>query len=281
MLDKEAIREAADIQVVAEEIGIPIQLGKKRPLILCPCHNDRNFGSCYLDLGRNEFKCYSCGAHGDVFDLVQAAMGVSFGKAKEIVAEICGGTAQFETNDRNTAKAVYSGIIPKADQEFIGIKNAPVYADVELCDSLEELDDENRAYAVPVYDKEDGCIGYRLQKRVVANPLYALMQEDPEMYRSMIDNFCESTIERYHNVITLLHKPDIQNESLRHFAADVKKYNAYEEIARHISSFIKKAQNISAKYGNGKVTKAEYSGDAERLSAIANSIWAQEKEAPF
>lgn len=281
MLDKEAIREAADIQVVAEEIGIPIQLGKKNPMILCPCHDDEHFGSCYLDLKRNTFKCYSCGAHGDVFALVQAAMGVSFARAKEIVAEICGGSTQFKIQPGDETDIAYSGMIPRVDQEFIGLQNTPVYVSSGFYNSLEEIDDEERAQAETIYDKDNYVVGYCTTRKAASNPLYTLMKDDPEMYRFMIDSFCENTIERYQRVITLFHRPGISETALGRFVEDVNKYGLYDEIVKYVSSAVKRAQRISVKYGNGNAVKAEASADIERLSALANSIWAKDKEAPF
>ena len=48
----------------------------------CPVHNgaDRN---CKLDSGPKGFKCFVCGAHGDVIDLVQTVQGVTFRSAIE------------------------------------------------------------------------------------------------------------------------------------------------------------------------------------------------------
>lgn len=95
MLDKEAIREDADLFVIADELGVPIfeqkssySKRKDKHLIYCPCHNDHHLGSCYIT--HRKFYCYSCNAEGDVFGFVQAIPNVSFPESLKIVADICG-----------------------------------------------------------------------------------------------------------------------------------------------------------------------------------------------
>ena len=87
--DTERVRAANDIvRVVAEHIAIR-RRGSKRYWGLCPFHKERtpSFAVCS---SRQRFKCFGCGVHGDVFDFVQRIEGVSFQKAKEILAARAG-----------------------------------------------------------------------------------------------------------------------------------------------------------------------------------------------
>lgn len=283
MLDKEAIKEAADIQIVAEEIGIPMSMRGRKPMILCPCHDDEHFGSCFLNLEKNTFKCYSCGAHGDVFRLVQAALNVSFEESQEIVADTCGGSRQFELNG-DEEKRLYEMrelMIPRADQDFIGLSNEPVYADIAYCSDADDLDDYDKPNAVEVVNEDMHVVGYRVRKRATSNPLYDLMQSDKEMYRRLIDDFCQRTVEKYQRVIDALNAPFPENTELGSGIRMVRKYATDFELIDALTRLIKRAQNISAKYGDGRAITANASPDIARLSALANSIWAKDLDAPF
>jgi len=283
MLDKEAIREAADILVVAEEIGIPIQMSGKKPQIICPCHDDQRFGSCYLDTERKTFRCYSCGAKGDIFTLVQAALNISFPEAKAVVAETCGGTAQFEMSGEDIKRSYqYSGMmLPKADQDFLGIQNGAIYTDVAFFEDAADVDDSQRHNIVAEYDSEDRIAGCRVQKRIMSNPLYSLMRDSEHEYHELIDVFCQRKIDHLHKLIVAFQEePNKQTELGRAIWAILKHITVSETISE-LTAEIKRAQSISAKYGNGSVISIEVSPYMEQLSAIANNIWMQDKEAPF
>ena len=71
---------ATPIEGVADELGIKVV----RHLALCPFHGDRH-PSLYFDVKRNRFKCFACGASGDVIDLVMKYNNVGF---KEAVGRI-------------------------------------------------------------------------------------------------------------------------------------------------------------------------------------------------
>ena len=71
---------ATPIEGVADELGIEVV----RHMALCPFHGDRH-PSLYFDVKRNRFKCFACGASGDVIDLVMKYNNVGF---KEAVGRI-------------------------------------------------------------------------------------------------------------------------------------------------------------------------------------------------
>ena len=71
---------ATPIEEVARELGMRVV----RHTALCPFHNDKN-PSLHFHRGKNRYKCFACGASGDVVDLVMRYNNVGF---KEAVAEI-------------------------------------------------------------------------------------------------------------------------------------------------------------------------------------------------
>ena len=71
---------ATPIEEVAKRLGMRVV----RHTALCPFHNDKN-PSLHFHRGKNRYKCFACGASGDVVDLVMRYNNVGF---KEAVAEI-------------------------------------------------------------------------------------------------------------------------------------------------------------------------------------------------
>ena len=64
------------IEGVAEQLGLKITHFKT----LCPFHND-NHPSLSIHVRRNSYKCFVCGAHGGVIDLVMQVLGINFKEA--------------------------------------------------------------------------------------------------------------------------------------------------------------------------------------------------------
>ena len=303
MLDKEAIRDAADITIVAEEIGVPIKYGGPKPLILCPCHNDQHFGSCYLK-PNNTFKCYSCGAFGDVFTLVQKALNISFAEAVAVVAETCGGTKQFEMSEDEKSEVMERNgmLLSKGDQDFLGLRSEPVYTDIGWRD-IGELEEDDERFASEAFDEDGRFIGYRLQKKVSGNPLLDLLKSSPDEYHELIDRYCDKRIKFFRNVISLATAPDllrperffdmedappevvpVLTESYNHTVAYMQKILqvvSLQEIIEEISALIKRAQDISVRFGAGGAISKDDPADIERLTSLANSIWLQDALAPF
>jgi len=84
-----AIKNAVDIvALVSEYLGPPSRSGSKYKA-LCPFHDDHN-PSLELNPERQSFKCWSCGAGGDVFDFVKEYERVDFPEALRMLAERAG-----------------------------------------------------------------------------------------------------------------------------------------------------------------------------------------------
>ena len=74
-IDLDEIR-ATPIEEVAENLGI----GIVRHMALCPFHNDKH-PSLHFDLKKNRYKCFACGASGNVIDLVMRYNNMEFKEA--------------------------------------------------------------------------------------------------------------------------------------------------------------------------------------------------------
>jgi DNA primase len=83
-----AIKQAVDIVALVGDY-LPLHRAGSKFKALCPFHNDHN-PSLELNPDRQSFKCWSCGAGGDVFDFVQAYERVEFPEALRMLADRAG-----------------------------------------------------------------------------------------------------------------------------------------------------------------------------------------------
>ncbi|MHC5543288.1 CHC2 zinc finger domain-containing protein, partial [Singulisphaera rosea] len=87
-----AIKNAVDIVALAGET-LPLHASGSKFKALCPFHDDHN-PSLELNPERQSYKCWSCGAGGDVFDFVMAREVVEFPEALRMLAERAGVTLE-------------------------------------------------------------------------------------------------------------------------------------------------------------------------------------------
>jgi DNA primase len=82
------VKAASDIVAVVESY-LKVTPAGKTFKALCPFHNDSR-PSLDVDPQRQRYKCWSCGAHGDVFSFVMHMEKVGFKEARAILAEKVG-----------------------------------------------------------------------------------------------------------------------------------------------------------------------------------------------
>ncbi|HVH97409.1 MAG TPA: DNA primase [Enhygromyxa sp.] len=93
----ERIRESVDIvDVVGGHVGLK-RSGKQFKGV-CPFHEEKS-PSFYVDPVRRSFKCFGCGAWGDVFDFVQKVEGVGFLAAVRSLGSRVGVALPDQTSD--------------------------------------------------------------------------------------------------------------------------------------------------------------------------------------
>ena len=83
---KEQLKSAIDISAVVGEYVRLRKSGTQRSMGLCPFHNEKS-PSFTVHAVHQFYKCFSCGAGGDVFDFVMRIEGVSFYEALKMLAE--------------------------------------------------------------------------------------------------------------------------------------------------------------------------------------------------
>ena len=77
-----------DIEDVCEYEGIEVKNIRGHKQILCPFHNDQNYGSCFIK--NNRIHCFSCGESADSIKLVRHIENLSFVDALRVIGEIGG-----------------------------------------------------------------------------------------------------------------------------------------------------------------------------------------------
>lgn len=122
---KTAIKSAVDIVGLVGEY-LPIRRAGSRYKALCPFHDDRN-PSLELNPQRQTFKCWSCGAGGDVFDFIQLYERVEFPEALRMLAERSGivleapprGTTDPRPGSEGPSKSELLEVLDWAERLFV------------------------------------------------------------------------------------------------------------------------------------------------------------------
>ena len=83
-----AIKQAVDIVALIGDY-LPLHRAGAKFKALCPFHDDHN-PSLEVNPDRQSYKCWSCGAGGDIFDFVQNYERVEFPEALRMLAERAG-----------------------------------------------------------------------------------------------------------------------------------------------------------------------------------------------
>jgi len=102
----EQVRERINIREMIESYGIPLKKRGPRYVGLCPLHHERT-PSFYANPDQQNYHCFGCGAHGDVFSFVMAMDHVSFPEAKRRLAARVGIPLDDSSPSRET-RAVWA-----------------------------------------------------------------------------------------------------------------------------------------------------------------------------
>ena len=110
------IKAASDIVAV---VGAYLSLhpAGKTYKALCPFHNDTR-PSMDVDPARQRYKCWSCGAAGDVFAFVQHAEKVGFREARQILAQRAGIKLDDTQSPQDQARTRLLGVMRWAVEQY-------------------------------------------------------------------------------------------------------------------------------------------------------------------
>ena len=71
----DAISSVSTMDII-DSFAVPNRTRRGRTYILCPGHDDHNFGSCYIDKNDNGYYCYVCGEHVQKWEMVLKLNGI-------------------------------------------------------------------------------------------------------------------------------------------------------------------------------------------------------------
>lgn len=123
----DAIKQSVDLVNLASEYGLALHRAGSKYKALCPFHDDHN-PSMYVDPDRQSYKCWSCGAGGDVIAFVQGFERVDFLEAIRMLAERAGISLESPA-DRSAAptgpsKSELLAVCAWAQQQFLAALKA-------------------------------------------------------------------------------------------------------------------------------------------------------------
>jgi DNA primase len=105
-VDFRHVKASANFEPVLAHYGFKFVGKGSQKTILCPFHDDKN-PSCNVNLDKNVFHCFACGAKGNVLEFVAKKEGVDLRSAALMLADWCGfelSERQVETDTPKTQK---------------------------------------------------------------------------------------------------------------------------------------------------------------------------------
>lgn len=215
MHDTELLKNI-DITEVCDLLDIEMQPRGNGISILCPIHNDTNFGSCFLR--NNRWHCFVCNEGGDAISLVMATLNLSFTEACAWLDE------KFSLN--TTSYAEHFVRMPPADiLDLLNANPEPVWETLYMVspDYVPQRNERVRYVGTDgIYAEADeeeqkrypnGY--YLLERKVDANPLKTLLNEDPRTAVSLLGDMAVAKTEELcanENFYTDIFKQYIPNE---------------------------------------------------------------------
>ena len=114
-----AIKQSLDLVALVGEY-LPLHRSGSKYKALCPFHDDHN-PSLELNPERQSYKCWSCGAGGDIFDFVKNIERVDFSEALRMLAERAGVTLEGSAqgpNSRGPSRTELMAVTEWAERAF-------------------------------------------------------------------------------------------------------------------------------------------------------------------
>lgn len=263
--DKDSIKEEGSPEIVAELLGIQTRRYGNRISILCPCHDDRHYGSCFLT--KDGFHCYACHANGTVFDMVMKTMNMGFSDACQYLGDMLG--LEPISND-GQPKPLPKKIL--SDEILVVLGLAPsseggIYCGTEIISEMDKIDDYKGrkiewepfdCKSVQEYASNCWAAGYNIVMECVdRNPLQTLLNEDEAAYRNLIYRKAVESKERYERFSQMALQPesfyndieDISQLQLALECADVAKIVGLPNFIKFMQDKQRLCENLMIEYG--------------------------------
>lgn len=166
MFDKEKIRNSIDFKefYLKHLSGIKMN-GKTQVMTICPFHQDK-IASLSINLSKGSFRCFGCGARGDIFDFYMKKYGVDFPQALKDLAAVAG-VEEVSNNPSfsidNAADKFHSNL--KKDQL---LKRELIDKRAWANDVMDKYkigyDYGSKTFTIPIYSKNGGVFNIKKYK---------------------------------------------------------------------------------------------------------------------
>lgn len=253
MYDKDDILKYADPEIIAEFIGIELHRKGSYTFIFCPGHlktvgrEDRTIGNCVLT--EHGYHCFSCGASGNVIDLVMDHTGCSFPDALEIIGDACG-LSEINPEKRKRQMKMLSA----TDLSLIGLGNSGnfeksdngrwIYDSLSSKPALQEKDRENDRYI----RRENEYLLYKPTARI---SLQSLFEKNPLAYYSLIEQKAKEAADLYKQILNACgsrHSVRAQDIFLLFSENGQLTNENFEGIKKALKNKRRRAENIAEEY---------------------------------
>lgn len=171
--------EAVSTMDIIDAFDIPNKTRRGRMYLLCPGHDDRHFGSCYVDKNDNGYYCYVCGEHVNKWNMVLRLSGNKKADACEWFFKTAGITPQEENHDDPYKKALQ--LIRQLEPY---IRNDVVYNDTHVCNKIDS------SYGRNINGE------YLYSEVAIANPLMEIYKSDKQSFKSIVSDMLAQEINK-------------------------------------------------------------------------------------
>lgn len=135
-IDKKKMKEILTVEDIAEKYSPQILSKTKITYMICPFHDDKNLGSCYVQTGHNNFICKACGAKGDMLKLASGYTAIPLTSLNELLEKLVsdfGIPRDVVVCDNGCKNSTYSICQPHllTDDEYIRLTGVSVIKTVK------------------------------------------------------------------------------------------------------------------------------------------------------
>lgn len=174
----DAIGSVSTMDII-DAFGIPNKTRRGRTYLLCPGHDDRNFGSCYVDKNDNGYYCYVCGEHVNKWNMVLRLVGNKKAEACEWFFKMSGITPTEDYHEDPYKKALQ--IIRQLEQY---VRNDVIYNDTCACDKIDS------SYGRNINGD------YLYSEVTVTNPLLDIYKSDKQIFKKIVLQILDNEIKK-------------------------------------------------------------------------------------
>lgn len=178
----DAISAVSTMEIVTE-FKIPFEHRRGRTYLLCPGHDDQNFGSCYVDKNDDGYYCYACDEHVSKWDMLLKVSGFTHASAANWFFEKSGITpSKFSPNPLANIHKLITKL-----QVFVD--NSPTYDDIYDCKKLEST------YGRTINGD------YLFSELTSCSPLLDLYRDNKELFKTVVLNVLNRKKDKLNDLI--------------------------------------------------------------------------------